>query len=170
MPASSSRRTPPRAPGRAAGQPGRSRPDAPPRRARASARASRRGSGLTTRAAVLALVVCALALSLAYPLREYLGQRSEIAALRERTAQQEQRVAQLEADKARWQDPAYLRTQAEERLHRVPPGESHFVVKEPDRSTARQDTEEAAPRADERGERPWFGTLWESVEAADSGR
>nr|WP_231134682.1 septum formation initiator family protein [Motilibacter deserti] len=116
----------------------------------------------------MALVVCALALSLAYPLREYLGQRSEIAALRERTAQQEARVAALEADKARWDDPSYVVTQAEERLHRVRAGESHYVVKEPDRTMTQQDTVEAPPTAADPGERPWFGTLWESVEAADA--
>jgi hypothetical protein len=43
-------------------------------------REERRRSNLTGRAAVLALVVCLLAISLAYPLREYLAQRGDIAA------------------------------------------------------------------------------------------
>ncbi len=33
----------------------------------------------TSRAAVLAVVICAIALSLAYPVREYIGQRRQIA-------------------------------------------------------------------------------------------
>jgi len=36
---------------------------------------------LTSRAAVLAVVVCAIALSLAYPVREYIAQRRQIDQL-----------------------------------------------------------------------------------------
>jgi hypothetical protein len=35
----------------------------------------------TSRAAVLAVVLCAIALSLAYPVREYIGQRRQIDQL-----------------------------------------------------------------------------------------
>ena len=42
---------------------------------------------LTGRAAMLALVVCLLAISLAYPLREYLSQRSDIGHLRAEVSQ-----------------------------------------------------------------------------------
>ena len=45
-----------------------------------------RKTNLTGRAAMLALVVCLLAISLAYPLREYLSQRGEISRYRETVA------------------------------------------------------------------------------------
>ena len=50
---------------------------------------------LTGRAAMLALVVCMLAISLAYPLREYLAQRSDIGQLRAEVSEQEQRVERV---------------------------------------------------------------------------
>ena len=46
-------------------------------------------ANLTGRAAMLALVVCMLAISLAYTLREYLEQRSEIHDYRAKVAAQE---------------------------------------------------------------------------------
>jgi len=43
--------------------------------------AAPRATRLTGRAAVLAVVICAIALSLAYPVREYVNQRRQIDAL-----------------------------------------------------------------------------------------
>jgi cell division protein FtsB len=115
---------------------------------------------------VLGLVVGLLAITLAYPLREYVGQRAEIAGLRESTAAQQRRVAELEAQRERWRDPAYVQAQARERLNFVLPGETRYVVLEPD--------EAPAPGVPGRVRvipgRPWFGALWESVVAADGGR
>ena len=127
------------------------------------ANASRR-TNLTGRAAVLALVVCMLAISLAYPLREYLAQRGEIADYEAQVASQSKRVAELEAARDRWRDPAYVRAQARERLHFVMPGETQYVVLEPDEAPA-----PGTSRADRSGppqKRPWFGDLWRSVEVA----
>ena len=97
----------------------------------AGAERTRRRTQLTGRAAVLALVVVALSLSLAYPIRQYFGQRAEIAQMREQVRQQEQRVAQLQADRDRWSDPAYIRAQARKRLHYCLPGETCFVTVNP---------------------------------------
>ena len=119
------------------------------------------GRGLTGRAAVLALVVVALALTLAYPLRSYVGQRSDIAALREQVSGQEAQVEALERARARWGDQAYVVAQARERLHYSMPGETQYVVLEPDEAPA-------AP-ADRRGAgptSPWFSELWSSAQRA----
>ena len=97
----------------------------------AGAERTRRRTQLTGRAAVLALVVVALSLSLAYPIRQYFGQRAEIAQMREQVRQQEQRVAQLQADRDRWSDPAYIRAQARKRLHYCQPDETCFVTVNP---------------------------------------
>ncbi|MGW2200146.1 hypothetical protein ACWCSH_48505, partial [Streptosporangium sp. NPDC001682] len=43
---------------------------------------------LTGRAAVLAIVVCAIAMSLAYPIREYVAQRRQIAQLEQEKARE----------------------------------------------------------------------------------
>jgi cell division protein FtsB len=80
---------------------------------------------------VLALVIVALSLSLAYPIRQYFGQRAEMAQMREQVRQQEQRVADLQAERDRWSDPAYIRAQARKRLHYCRPDETCFVTVNP---------------------------------------
>ena len=70
-----------------------------------------RRTNLTGRAAMLALVVCLLAISLAYPLREYLSQRGDIADYRATVAEQEKRVTELQKQHKRWSDEAYVEAQ-----------------------------------------------------------
>jgi cell division protein FtsB len=123
-----------------------------------------RRTSLTGRAAVLALVVCMLAISLAYPLREFLSQRGDIGDYRSQVAAQEKRVADLTRARERWNDPAYVKAQARERLHFVMPGETVYIVLEPDEApapvAARERSAKRAPK------QPWFGDLWKSVEVA----
>jgi cell division protein FtsB len=128
------------------------------------AEVARAWTNLTGRAAVLALVVCLLAISLAYPLREYLSQRGDISSIRSRVAQQEKSVADLRSEQKRWQDPAYVERQARERLHFVMPGETSYVVLEPDETPARDGVLPATPRPVARS--PWFTDLWRTVEVA----
>jgi cell division protein FtsB len=118
---------------------------------------------------VLALVVCALALALAYPLREFIAQRREIADLRSQTAAQQQRVDDLQTQKDRWQDPAYVKAMAAQRLHFVMPGETGYVVLEPDEAPApKSATPGAAPSPPtQAADRPWFSDIWRSVQVAD---
>lgn len=130
-----------------------------------SGRSPRRRTTLTGRAAILAVVVCALAMTLAYPFRQFLSQRAEIAELREQTAAQEQQVSELERLKERWKDDDFVAAQARERLHYVRPGEKPYIVLSPE--------EAPVVRADAAGsdaQRPWYARLWDSVEAADAGR
>ncbi len=123
-----------------------------------------RRTNLTGRAAMLALVVCLLAISLAYPLREYLSQRGDIADYRASVAEQEDRVAELQGQHERWNDEAYVQAQARERLHYVMPGETSYVVLESDDAPASDGVVEALPSETKRS--PWFTDLWSSVEAA----
>lgn len=127
-----------------------------------------RGGNLTGRAAVLALVVCLLAISLAYPLREYLAQRSELGEYRAKVAEQRDRVEALEQARDRWQDPAYVEAQARQRLHYVMPGETAYVVLEAD--VAPETDGVLRPQLAEVQKRPWFSDLWDTVEAAGSTR
>jgi cell division protein FtsB len=126
--------------------------------------AARAWTNLTGRAAVLALVICLLAISLAYPLREYLAQRGDIGDVRAQVAQQEKSVAALRAEQKRWQDPAFVERQARERLHFVMPGETSYVVLEPDEAPAPDGVVTGAARPVARS--PWFTSLWRTVEVA----
>jgi cell division protein FtsB len=126
-----------------------------------------RRANLTGRAAVLALVVCALAISLAYPLREWLAQRREIASAQSQVARQESRVQALRDQQRRWADPAYVKAQARERLHFVLPGETSYVVLDPHEAPGPKASAATVARTGPDPSRPWFTQLWQSAQAAD---
>lgn len=136
--------------------------------ARAEREARKSGAGLTTRAAVLGLVFCALVVSAALPLREFLSQRGDIGRLEQQQSQQRERVEALEAAKRQLEDPAFVQAEARRRLHFVMPGETAYVLLAPEPgqapggATAEQLREAAGPEA------PWFSQLWASVQAADA--
>lgn len=121
---------------------------------------------------MLGLVVCVLVLALAYPLREYLSQRSQIAQLTEQEQAQRSKVAALKAQRQRWEDPAYVKAQARQRLQYVMPGEVGYVVVDPDQVRApahgRQPANVAASRTGK--DAPWYSQLWGTVPAADAAR
>ncbi|MFE6335702.1 septum formation initiator family protein [Streptomyces sp. NPDC057798] len=120
-----------------------------------------RRSRLTGRAALLALVVCSLVVALAYPIRQYVAQRAEIADLEQQKQQARERVEELRDLKARWQDDAYAEQRIRERLHYVMPGETGFVVIDPDAAKqARTDLGSA--------DRPWYANVWDGVDKSDA--
>lgn len=120
-----------------------------------------RRSRLTGRAALLALVLCTMIVALAYPMRQYVSQREQIADLQRQREQARERVEQLRDLKARWQDDAYAEQQIRRRLHYVMPGETGYVVVDP--GAARQSR--AALGA---AHRPWYTNVWEGVDKADA--
>ncbi|PZG42286.1 septum formation initiator [Spongiactinospora gelatinilytica] len=119
---------------------------------------------LTGRAAVLAVVVCAIAMSLAYPVREFIAQRRQIAELQQQQAKELDALGKLRERGKQLQDPDYTMRQARERLFYCEPGQKCFVVmdrgKEP---AARKPGRAPKPKA------PWYESLWKSVELADHG-
>ncbi|AUG79388.1 hypothetical protein CFP65_4658 [Kitasatospora sp. MMS16-BH015] len=119
----------------------------------------------TSRATVLVLVLCSLVAILAYPTRQFIAQRSQIAAQRAKAEQARQQVDALSRERARWQDPAYVRTQARERLHYALPGETSFVSVDPTPAAKSG----AAPAAKAKAAaQPWYTSVWESVDEADA--
>ncbi|MBY8887728.1 septum formation initiator family protein [Streptomyces sp. PTM05] len=130
---------------------------------RATGRAPRRGR-LTGRAALLALTVCALVVALAYPTRQYIAQRSQIAQQRKQAQQAKLRVEQLKEQQARWSDPEYVKVQARQQLHYVMPGETGYVMPGGQGSGA-----SGAASGSAAGNRPWYENLWDGVDSADSG-
>ena len=114
----------------------------------------------TSRAAVLAVVLCAIALSLAYPVREYIGQRRQIDQLTAQRATAEAAVRRLQAEDKKLTSPAYVEQQARDRLHMCMPGQTCYVVipgKKPPAAVAPA----PAPVT------PWYEKLWGSVRAAN---
>ncbi|MGY3202158.1 FtsB family cell division protein [Streptomyces sp. TE5632] len=120
-----------------------------------------RRSRLTGRAALLALVVCSLIVALAYPMRQYVSQRAEIADLQQEQDEARRRVEQLRDLKARWQDDAYAEQRARERLHYVMPGETGYIVIDP--GTAEKSRTDLGA-----ADRPWYANVWDGVDKSDA--
>ena len=58
----------------------------------------------------------------------FIDQRQKIAALEASVQVSETEITALEQERERWQDPAYITTQARERLYYVKPGEVVYLV------------------------------------------
>ncbi|HWG61791.1 MAG TPA: septum formation initiator family protein [Streptosporangiaceae bacterium] len=115
----------------------------------------------TSRAAVLAVVLCAVALSLAYPVREYIAQRRQIDQLQAQNQQTSAQIAKLQAQATRLNDPSYIEQQARDRFHWCMPGQTCYVIIGPSKakSGARPATATASP---------WYERMWHSVREADA--
>jgi len=87
--------------------------------------ASLRFSGFTVLTVGL-LVIGALILTPTFS--TYVQQQREIAELRASVALHREQVAQIDAERLNWQDPAYVRAQARGRLFYVMPGEMQLSV------------------------------------------
>ncbi|MCD9144535.1 FtsB family cell division protein [Streptomyces albireticuli] len=120
-----------------------------------------RRSRLTGRAALLALVVCSLVVALAYPMRQWVTQRSDIADQRRQSERAREQVQRLLDHKARLEDPAYVEQQAREHLHYVREGETGYSVVDGSGDAKRPEDQGAA-------DRPWYSNLWDGVDTADA--
>ncbi|SMD15066.1 FtsB family cell division protein [Kibdelosporangium aridum] len=118
------------------------------------------GQATTRRAAVLATVVAALALSIAVPLRTYLSQQDEVATQERRQAELRAQVQQLEERKAQLSDPAQIQAEARRRLRYVMPGETPYMVQLPGDAGAQPGQQPASPSGPQQ---PWFQSLWDSI-------
>jgi cell division protein FtsB len=131
-----------------------------PVRSRTVRAAAAFGLSTTRRAAVLAIVVCALALSVAVPLRTYLSQRDEVAIQEQRQADLRAQVQALEERKAQLQDPAQVEAEARRRLRYVMPGETPYMVELPDEAQARGGGDKKQKNVLDDS---WYLELWNAV-------
>ena len=116
----------------------------------------------TSRAAVLAVVICAIALSLAYPVREYIAQSRQIDQLQ---AQRQMMLAQLqtlERQQQRLGDPAYVEQLARDKLHFCMTAQTCYVI-------IGGGSRPGSPQAAQAAATPWYERLWHSVQQADRG-
>ncbi|MDY0985624.1 septum formation initiator family protein [Microbacterium sp. CFBP9023] len=58
----------------------------------------------------------------------FIDQRQKISALEQSIQVSEDQIAALEKERERWNDPAYITTQARERLYYVKPGEVVYLI------------------------------------------
>ena len=115
---------------------------------------------LTSRAAVLAAVICAVMLTLAYPVREYIAQRRQIGQL---GAQQQSlyiQLSRLHEQQRQLNDPAYIEELARDELHMCLPRQTCYVIVNGKPAAGLMQPRPAAPGS-------WYGRLWQSVRQAD---
>ncbi|MGW5400901.1 FtsB family cell division protein [Streptomyces sp. NPDC003952] len=129
---------------------------------RSQSRRQVRRSRLTGRAALLVLVLCTLVVALAYPMRQYVSQRSEIAKQQKDAVSARDRLERLRDEKARWQDNAYAEQQARKHLHFVRPGEISYIMTGPGAAAGEQRRSGQAAT-----DRPWYSNVWDGVDKAD---
>ena len=121
------------------------------------------GGSLTGRALILVAVVALLVTALSVPVRNWLSQRAEVAALRADIERSSERIDELQTELDRWSDPSFIATQARARLQFVLPGEIGYVTIADDGRPAETVLSEAAASAP----RGWHSVLWESLEESD---
>jgi cell division protein FtsL len=105
-------------------------------------------------------VLCAIALSLAYPVREYIAQRRQIDQLEAQREAIAATLSRLQAEQQKLTSNAYVEQQARDRLHMCPPRQKCWVIINPPPPTARVPPAHAPSM-------PWYERLWDSVQKAD---
>jgi cell division protein FtsB len=113
----------------------------------------------TGRAAVLAIVLCAVALTLAYPVRQYIADRRQLDQLAAANARLAIQVRQERAEAQALRSPAVIEQEARDGLQWCFPSQTCYEVIFP---AGRHGSGTAATAST-----PWYGRLWESVKAAD---
>ena len=106
-------------------------------------------------------MLCAIALSLAYPVREYIAERRQIDQLVAQNAQLAIAVRQDKAEQRALASNSYVEQQARDKLHMCFPDEICYVVVTPARRHATATATQSAL--------PWYGRLWDSVREAQAG-
>jgi cell division protein FtsL len=114
----------------------------------------------TSRAAVLAIVLCGIALTLAYPVREYIADRRQIDQLETQNAQVAAEVKHLRAEQHALASPARIEQEARDDLHMCFPSQTCYEVIYPTAPGAKADGQHLGV--------PWYGRLWKSVAEADA--
>jgi cell division protein FtsB len=129
-----------------------------PRAPRPPVRPPRPRFRLTRRATILVLALCAVVVTIAYPLQEYLAQKSQLNAVNQQNDSLTRQVDQIQQQISLWRDPGYVAIQARAQLHYVKPGEEGFTL--PGTALGNEQLGMPTPTAS-----PWYDTLWGSVKS-----
>jgi cell division protein FtsB len=113
------------------------------------------------RALALGIVLFVVAITLAPPAQRYFAQRAQIGALRAQVNANHQALTDAARELQLWRYPAYIKSQARERLHFILPGERSYIVTDPTTPTTTQPVTAVAkdlPRG-----LPWYNRLISSI-------
>ncbi|MGP9502432.1 FtsB family cell division protein [Specibacter sp. AOP5-B1-6] len=123
---------------------------------------------------VLGLAMGVVTLLLAPNVHTFLEQRAEISALHEDIAAKEVQQDAYKSELARWDDPAYIKQQARDRVSMLMPGETGYWVYGANGVEATDDSVDAAKAATAQATsaknatslsvEPWVDSLWDAVQ------
>ena len=118
------------------------------------------------RLVVLGVIAVVLTVLLAPAIRSYVAQRHQIDLLTARVADQRTQVGDLQRERNAWDDPAYVKAQARDRLKFVMPGDRAYTVIDPAPAPGRATARARAVGPAAASDRAWFGNLWRSAQIA----
>jgi cell division protein FtsL len=110
------------------------------------------------------VVICAIALSLAYPVREYIAQRRQMDQLEAQRQTISAQVSGLQAEQRRLSDPAYIEQQARDQLHMCMRNETCYEIIDGTSAVGLPQ-----PRVASAATVPWYSRVWQSVQQANQG-
>jgi cell division protein FtsB len=84
--------------------------------------------GVSGRNLAVASVLFVVAITLAPPTQRYFAQRAQINALKVQLHDSQATLDAATNELAKWNDPAYVASQARTRLHYIFPGEHQYIV------------------------------------------
>jgi len=123
-----------------------------------------RGSGFTL--LVMGIMILAVVV-LAPSVKNFVEQRAEIAELQRSVDAAKTQSQNLDEQRVRWSDPAFIRAQARERLYFVMPGEVSYLVLD-DIAVAQQAAQPASDSV-QKTQSDWAGSLLSSIAVAGLG-
>lgn len=143
---------------------------APSSRSRVDAAEWLRGIRLSGFTVIMLGLVVLAAFVLVPSVGTYLDQRAQIAALEQAVEVGAEQVAELEAERQQWTDPAFITTQARERLYYVRPGEVVYLIDDDLPDSAIPADADAVSDEVERTRTDWMSQLVRSVVLSGSAR
>ena len=120
--------------------------------------------GVTGRFVALSVVFFLIALTVAPPMQRYFSQRAQISAVEAQIGASKDRLLKAEAELARWRDPAYVKSQARNRLHFVLPGERQYIVVGAKSQSEFESGEQNAVADQLPDHAPWYERLISSIQ------
>lgn len=112
------------------------------------------------RLSILALLVIAMTMTVASPLKSYFQQRSELQQLHIDIAHQEKEKAELQKQLDLYNDDDFVKEQARLKLGMVERGETSWRIIDPSITTGAPG--ESGSKKDEQQD-PWYTQLWSSI-------
>lgn len=114
---------------------------------------------------MMGLVLLAVVI-LAPTLHLLIAQRQAISDLQASVAHERDKVSSVKAERARWNDPSYVRSQVRDRLYYVMPGETSYLIIDDRAASAKAAEKAPVSKSIQTTRTDWLATLFNSAMTA----